>query len=584
MQINSNLENRGCLFGMLRGVSLTFGRFVWIVGTAIFSLIVANILYAVGENKGSKAIEWCGSIVILGGAAIIVRWVWLWWLRPIVKGGAALVKSTGLVKDNTFKDKPYAMSWRTAQGRYINVGNPFRGIFVMGGAGSGKSESVAVPALQMFAKMNFSGIVYDFKFPTLAQDVETFYEANRSPVRRFFIDLEQSSHSYRVNPLAPKYVRNSSYANEFAQAIIDNLIPNQSDKSDFWTSSATALLTACIWFLRKNKPEWCDLPHVCAMVTSSDENLLRLLHTDTETANLTISVFNAMKRKADAQVAGVVSTLQNAIAKINTPRLMWVFGADEVNLDINNPDNPVVLTIGSNPTLVKTFAPLVSLVATVCIKQMNAQGKAPSFVMLDEAPTIKIPNFSMLPATGRSNKIVTMYMCQDYSQMVNQYGQQAADEIFANLNNHFYGRVSSGKTAKLLSQQFGRIDESYVTSSMQNTSILKQNLSESLRERDMIRSNEFTSLQVGEFAGLAVETNTPIWRAQLARVNRPTAAPIPYPIRHTESEIEEYYAQVRQDIDSMLGDAPTPNGRSSASPERAGRKDQGREQADYIFE
>ena len=119
---------------------------------------------------------------------------------------------------------------------------------------------------------------------------------------------------------------------------------------------------------------------------------------------------------------------------------------------------------------------------------------------------------------------------------------------------------------------------------MQNTSILKQNLSESLRERDMIRSNEFTSLQVGEFAGLAVETNTPIWRAQLARVNRPTAAPIPYPIRHTESEIEEYYAQVRQDIDSMLGDAPTPNGRSSASPERAGRKDQGREQADYIFE
>lgn len=582
MYTNSDLSHRGgCLFGAARGVAVTWSRIFWSAVELIIGFVVTCIIMAWGEHKGYNFTNFLGFAVFLATVVYVARNFWLWWLRPLFRGGKSLAKSTGLIKDKTFKNKPYAMSWRTAEGRYINIGNPFRGIFVMGGAGSGKSESVAVPALQQFAAMGFSGIVYDFKFPTLANDVESFYNSIKSPVRRCFLNLDSPSTSYRVNPLSPHYVLNSSYANEFAQAIVENLVSTQSEKGDFWTTSATALLTACIWYLRKNKPEWSDLPHVCAMVTSSDEALLKLLHTDPETANMTISVFNAMKRGADAQVAGVVSTLQNAIARINTPQLMWVFGSDDVSLDINDPKNPTVLTVGSNPTLVKTYAPLCSLTISVAIKMMNQQGKAPSFVMLDEAPTIKIPNFSMLPATGRSNKIVTMYMCQDYSQMVSQYGQNAADEIFANLNNHFYGRVSSGKTAAMLSKQFGRVDESYVTTSASNTALIQENYSESLRERDMMRSNEFTSLQVGEFAGLAVETDTPVWRAQLAQTKRPQPVPLPTPPQ--SGDINAYYTQVRKDIDSLLG-----TGETTAAPkpkaEEAGKKDQGKEEAEFIFE
>ena len=36
-----------------------------------------------------------------------------------------------------------------------------------GAAGSGKSESVAVPLLLEFIRKGFAGIVYDFKFPAL---------------------------------------------------------------------------------------------------------------------------------------------------------------------------------------------------------------------------------------------------------------------------------------------------------------------------------------------------------------------------------------------------------------------------------
>lgn len=42
----------------------------------------------------------------------------------------------------------------------VVVGNPFRGIFIAGAAGSGKSESVAVPLLLEFIRKGFAGIVY----------------------------------------------------------------------------------------------------------------------------------------------------------------------------------------------------------------------------------------------------------------------------------------------------------------------------------------------------------------------------------------------------------------------------------------
>ena len=56
----------------------------------------------------------------------------------------------------------------------LTIGNPYRGVFVVGAAGSGKSESVAVPLLSEFIRLGFAGLVYDFKFPTLANDVESY--------------------------------------------------------------------------------------------------------------------------------------------------------------------------------------------------------------------------------------------------------------------------------------------------------------------------------------------------------------------------------------------------------------------------
>lgn len=107
---------------------------------------------------------------------------------------------------------------------------------------------------------------------------------------------------------------------------------------------------------------------------------------------------------------------------------------------------------------------MCSLVITVATKLMNQPDKHPSFVLLDEAPTVFIPNIEVLPNTGRSNKIATVIMCQDIAQLEDGYGREKADVLFASCNSHFYGRVASSKTAEILSKQFGKADKVYITS------------------------------------------------------------------------------------------------------------------------
>ncbi|WP_266202763.1 type IV secretory system conjugative DNA transfer family protein [Pontibacter kalidii] len=408
---------------------------------------------------------------------------------------------------------PYSLELSTTRGP-IRLYNPFRGVLVVGAAGSGKSESIALPLMCGFARKGYSGVLYDFKFPSLTGDMHSFLATQQNPLPHYFLNFHEPLRSYRVNPLHPRYLPHTGYAREYATAIVSNLMRESIRRPDFWTRSATDLLTACIWYLRCEHPEMCDLSHVLALVTSPDEALLKTLRQNEQCAQMTVSILGALERGAENQVSGVVGTLQGAVAQINTPEVCYLFGGDDFSLDINDPENPIVLSLGSHPSLAGTYAPLCSLVITVATRLMNQPGKHHSFLLLDEGPTVFIPHLELLPNTARSNRVATVFMCQDLAQLVDMYGQEKADVLSAALNSHFYGRVSSSKTARFMSEQFGR------------------------------------------FSGIAVESNKTEFNAQFRVPARPPQVPLPQPT--TEDDMLEYYWRVRQEVNGLLVAVDTP--------------------------
>jgi hypothetical protein len=186
-------------------------------------------------------------------------------------------------------------------------------------------------------------------------------------------------------------------------------------------------------------------------------------------------------------------------------------------MDINDSLDPKLLCIGTSPTLCETLSPVISLLITAALKQMNQQGKHHSMVMLDEAPTLFIPKLDQVPATARSNKVATIYMAQDLSQIRKENGKEEAESIVANLNNQFWGRVSNLQTANYVSGLFGREDK-LMRSESQSDSRPKvmswdgksngsygSSASYSLQERTVIHPQLLLNLPVGHFVGTTVE-------------------------------------------------------------------------------
>ncbi|GAB2590635.1 type IV secretory system conjugative DNA transfer family protein [Spirosoma areae] len=530
------------------------------------NIVVAVVLYfvlatVIGAMKGIiPGVLFAGiSLVLtLGLGAFIVYEIFLG--RPdntIDKNRAAASRRTDRdIKQTVFSFKTVHSDMPT-----MYLTNPYRGVLVIGGAGSGKSASLIEPIIIQSIQQGFAGILYDFKFPSLAKIAKYAEDTYKTPTKLYYIDLEDLNRSHRVNPLRPDLMRTQSYADECAKCILNNLKPESIQKSDYWTDEATSYLTAVIWFLREEYPNFCTLPHVVSLVLEDTVKVVELLSTNAETRGTVASLRGAIERKAEAQVAGIDSTLKTALRKINTKETAWVLSGDDFNLNINDPEEPKFVTLGNYDGLKGVFGPILALIATVALKQMNKPNKQKSVVILDEAPTIYIPNLEHIPATARANKVATVYAAQDLSQIENAYGRLKKDTLVANLSNQFWGRVGLVSTAQYVAELWGKHEVLQTTQSVSKSTngvtifsqpSFSKSKSESLQERQRIQINDITELSEGEFFGQLVESDHSSFKAQFqAQQIGPLPEMLPFQ-NITIEQIKANFLQIQLDVQGIL--------------------------------
>lgn len=492
----------------------------------------------------------------------------------------------GLRTERRQQASDHGFSLATTDGGWINIPNPFRGTLVLGGAGAGKSYSIGEPLIEQFSEKGFAGLIYDFKFPVLAEAAQKAFvladakaaavgEGRWPEVQLHIINFKDLERSERVNPLRADKMPVVAYANEYARAIMANLNPESIKKMDFFDTSANAFLTAIIWFYKKNFPAFCTLPHVVNTALHPDfTHVLSMLDTDPECGDMVRSITTAVKQRAEKQVAGVIASLQIVLTRINSPEIAWVLTPDEArgegfSLELNDPQAPKVLVVGNDPTLKETFSPVISCIVAVALKLMNQQHKHPSYVFLDEAATIYVPGLEVIPATARSNRVAMIYMTQDLSQMIDAYGRDKMQVMVSNLNNQFFGKVNSLETAKFVSELVGKEDREMVSASLGRSQSggsrgagSSSNQSVSWQERNLVRLQDTITLETGEFIGQTVETEQPFFQGKVER----QAAPGNYPL-HPLATFEGGPAPV-------LANAPAGEGREQdwLSQRRAARQ------------
>jgi hypothetical protein len=473
-----------------------------LINNAIFMFIFMILFYFVGNFFNYHKEK-----IILGLIASVILYA-----TYLIKSKTNSKKSKEVFSSNKKSEIAEAFIFQTNKGN-IRLENPYRGIYIQGGAGSGKSASIFEPIIQQIGEKQFTGMLYDFKSPELTNLIYLSYQNSNIKVKN--LDFKQPLLSDRVNPIDPKYLGKSAIAMEYAQVILNNLLPESIKKPDFWIGNAKMILAGVIWYLRKEHPKYCTLPHAISLILHSQiDVLIEKVSQDYEAGGMVASLRESIERGAERTVAGMLSTLQNALSGLNSHDVFWILSSNDVDLHLNSKENPTFLCLGNDSTLPTTYTPAISLIISVALRQMNQPDQQKSVVLLDEAPTIFIPNIEQIPATGRSNRIATIFGVQDYSQLADKYGHDKAQVIISNLGNQFFGRVTNGKTAEMIQSLFGKIDRTYISKSdgsgtsgqfIHLGSNTNTGTSENIQERDRVKVNDLVNLNQGEFYGIIAE-------------------------------------------------------------------------------
>lgn len=514
-------------------------------------------------------------VIVLGAGLIIIAYLFIWrlpamnrlyWrygypaallvivvLVPLVIEWIIPRPTWGIQTTRKRQDRPLGFAIRLING-WINITQPHRGVLVVGNPGSGKTYSLVEPLIEQAIEKGFSGIIYDFKFPQLADVAFTNMLKRHQGQKMFVINFTDLSRTHRVNPLHPDNLPSLPYALEYAEVIISNLVPESILRKDFWIRSTIAYLASVIWFLKKHFPRWCTLPHVVGLIGQLNyEGLLNLLKTDIETAGLVAPLVIALEKEADKQIAGVLATVQTALAKLNTPEIAWVMSDSDFDLSINDPENPKLLLIGNNSDLTDALAPAISLIISVALKQMNRPGKHPSLLLLDEAPTLFIPKLELIPATGRSNKISTVYIAQDLSQIVNGLGKNQAEMLLGTLSTQIFGKASNRQTADYVSGLFGKEEKEMISRHRNRRKSMldvDQSLTLQKRESQLLRSQEVIDLQLGEFVGITAGKRNQWFRGVVKRKKPRISEPLPSFI--DGGDVARNFERIQHEVKNIL--------------------------------
>lgn len=545
---------RQVLYPLISGIGLTILS-VWLFGKEtdfrLYGLGYTIILYMVASLIGTILVQ-----VALDNISKFLK-------EGLMKDRFNL-ENESFDQCDTLQETPYSVNIPMRyyyKGKFrkgwVNISNPFRGTWVVGTPGSGKTFSIIEPFIRQHSAKGFAMVVYDYKFPTLATKLYYHYLKNKKNGKlpkgcKFnvinFVDVE---YSRRVNPIQKKYIDNLAAASETAETLLESLQKGKKEggggSDQFFQTSAVNFLAACIYFFVNYKKEpydqngkklqietkwskelgrdvptgraldengnevtpaywlgkYSDMPHILSFLNEGYQTIFDVLQTDNEVAPLLAPFKTAFQNKAHEQLEGMIGTLRVYTSRLATKESYWIFhkDGDDFDLKVSDPKNPSYLLIANDPEMESIIGALNALILNRLVTRVNTgQGKnVPTSIIVDELPTLYFHKIDRLIGTARSNKVSVTLGFQELPQLEADYGKVGMQKIITTVGNVVAGSARSKETLEWLSNDiFGKVVQikKGVTIDRDKTSI---NLNENLD--NLVPASKISDMSTGWICG-----------------------------------------------------------------------------------
>uniref|UniRef100_UPI003AB8C9D6 type IV secretory system conjugative DNA transfer family protein n=1 Tax=Flagellimonas sp. TaxID=2058762 RepID=UPI003AB8C9D6 len=205
------------------------------------------------------------------------------------------------------------------------------------------------------------------------------------------------------------------------------------------------------------------------------------------------------------------------------------------------------IALVNNPQKDASLSPVIATIIHTISKQMAVRQRMPSFMLLEEASTLRLLNMHRIPATLRSYDIVSVYVLQDKVQNDMMYGEKASKAILSNLSYQFFGKVNDPDTARYYERFFELVKMPTRSVSKSSGLSLERRITEGEREVSKRRAEVFFRLKQGEFVVFADGKDR---KVQFPRPEIQKG--LPEPLVVSERDLEKHYLKVHKEVSSIF--------------------------------
>lgn len=330
-------------------------------------------------------------------------------------------------------------------------------ILIIGGSGSGKSASFAIPnAMQLLGSYVFTdpkGELYD--------RTAGMFEKNGYKVH--VINLAEPKCSDGYNPLS--HIRGTLDVDTIVKIISKKEGGETKSNDPFWDQTSEALLKAVIYYIMLNRPqeEW-SLASCLALVRLGGENDgedLRNIFMSLPFENPARKAFETIRLGSEKTFSNILVSLAAKLEAFDSKEIVGLTSTNTIEFEDLVKEKSVLYFI--TPATNDTYNFLMNIFFSQMFDRLyeyadTMGGKLPTplFLILDEFANIgRIPRFEQILSTCRSYRINISIILQSIDQLIAIYDEKVTENIMSNCSTHLFLGTNAQKTLETFSKQLG---------------------------------------------------------------------------------------------------------------------------------
>lgn len=359
-------------------------------------------------------------------------------------------------------------------------------IMVIGGQGSGKSTSIAIPTL-----LNFNSSVFAIDIKGELSETCKNYRNNI----KVFNPLEDYSPHYD-----PYAILKEGNKVQGAREIVNSIIPiGVNEKDPYWKQSAQNLLTASILHFENEDK---DFPTTCNIImqTKASELVDLLNNSPVNEVKLFVNQFVGADAK---QLMSIYSTLSNEIMLFATDKdIMRALSVNDNMISFRDLENYTDIFIKISEDKLDQWKSLLNLMVSQFLKSFEKRqekGDKKILFMIDEFARLgKVESITNGLATLRSKGIKIMLILQSLAQLDMIYGKDNRKVITDNCNYKIILNANDVDTQEYFSKLVGTVEKVKKSSSVNKNDfsvMSNKGSSKTTEEKRIIKPEEFAYLE-----------------------------------------------------------------------------------------